>query len=357
MKILSSPWVHLKRIHPGARALVVTGALLITAGIWAPVPAGATFTGATPGNVAFIAICNGEHRTTVYSLNPVGVPPPTYTCPGGTSPEYTQSTAGSATPCRTSRLGVRRSTSPATASRGTTREPMATSPSTKWRTRPTVSGSPGSQTDGATQITFPGSQQRLRADRLGQRKRVGVHPLQRGHDVLCALHPEPDRRRHADARHDLRPAPAAKPISGEASRPEIDPAEQQPDPLRGYGQPHPPRSARRRFRRRDLSRRVRHRRRPGRRVPGLEPAGTSIIFDRSHNIYVFYGIDPTLGTATACELWAATREPRLSRLSPRPTRDGLPRYPCNPRELVRVDKARWRETTSSWTWGTGSAAR
>jgi len=71
------------------------GILLMAAGIWAPVPAGAAFSGATNGNVAFASICTSTIGQATYSLNPNGSPPPTYSCPGGTSPNYTQSTAGS----------------------------------------------------------------------------------------------------------------------------------------------------------------------------------------------------------------------------------------------------------------------
>ena len=159
MRIPGSPIVHLRAMHAGARALLVTGVLLVAAGVWAPVPAGATFQG-SQGNVAFIANC-GPAGQVIYSVNPVGNPPPTYACPGGSNP-YTQSTAGSA------------DSMPYLSSQGSTlyfasdrpgdgNNPGANGnfaiyqvayPSTN------LSGSPGSQTDGAsqiTQLTSPGS--------------------------------------------------------------------------------------------------------------------------------------------------------------------------------------------------------
>ncbi len=159
MKIPSSRWVHLKAMHAGPRALVVMGVVLITAVVWAPVPAAATFQG-SQGNVAFVANC-GPAGQAIYSVSPVGSPPPTYSCPGGTNP-YTQSTAGSA------------DSMPYFSSQGSTlyfasnRPDNGNNPGANGNfaiyqvTYPAtgLSGSPGSQTDGAsqiTQLTSPGS--------------------------------------------------------------------------------------------------------------------------------------------------------------------------------------------------------
>ena len=139
-----------------SRSVGLIGILLMAAGIWAAAPAGATFSGATNGNVAFASICASTIGQATYSLNPNGSPPPTYSCPGGSSPNYTQSTVG----------GI--DSMPSFDAQGTTlyfssdRPGSGNNPGANGNfaiyqvTYPsTVSGSPGSQTDGATQITFP----------------------------------------------------------------------------------------------------------------------------------------------------------------------------------------------------------
>jgi hypothetical protein len=68
------------------------GAVLAAAGITATAGvAGATFTGASNGKVGLIATCDGVNiGQAVYSIDPNGSPPPTYSCPGGTAPNYTE---------------------------------------------------------------------------------------------------------------------------------------------------------------------------------------------------------------------------------------------------------------------------
>ena len=119
-----------------SRLFGLTGLLAASAGVWFAAPAGATFTGVANGNVAFASICNSTIGQAVYSLNPNGSPPPTYTCPGGTAPNYTQSTAGSidSMPYFSSQgTTLYFSSDSAT---GTILERTATSPSTTWPTRP-----------------------------------------------------------------------------------------------------------------------------------------------------------------------------------------------------------------------------
>ena len=140
------------------RLLLAAGtALLTTCGVLAlPAVAGATFLGASNGNVGFIAICDGVNiGQAVYSLSPNGSPPPTYSCPGGAAPNYTQSSAGGtdAMPFFSSDGSTLYFAS--NRSNGTT---------TPWAIYgvgypATVSGSPGSQTDGATALTTPGGSQ------------------------------------------------------------------------------------------------------------------------------------------------------------------------------------------------------
>ena len=140
----------------GTRALGLVGILLIAAGVWAPSPAGATFSGATNGNVVFASICASTIGQATYSLNPNGSPPPTYSCPSGTSTNYTQSTAGGidSMPYFDSQGATLYFSSDRP---GSGNNPGANGNFAIYQVAypPTVSGSLGSQTDGATQITFP----------------------------------------------------------------------------------------------------------------------------------------------------------------------------------------------------------
>jgi len=108
-----------------------------------PALAGATFPGSSNGNVDFIAICDGNIGQATYSLTPSA----TYTCPGGAAPNYTQTSAGSI------------DSMPYFNSAGTTlyfssnRAGNYAIYSVPYPA--TITGSPGSQVDGATQLTFP----------------------------------------------------------------------------------------------------------------------------------------------------------------------------------------------------------
>jgi Tol biopolymer transport system component len=114
-------------------------------------PAGATFSG-NNGNVAFVSTCDGTIGQAVYSVNPNGNPPPTYNCVDGAAPTYTQSTAGSI------------DTEPYFSSTGTTLYFSSNRTSNpdggpyQIYSVPypaTITGSEGSQVDGATQLTTP----------------------------------------------------------------------------------------------------------------------------------------------------------------------------------------------------------
>jgi hypothetical protein len=94
------------------------------------------------------------------------------------------------------------------------------------------------------------------------------------------------------------------PVSGEASRPEIDPADNSQilyvgtdNHIHLVSMASPPA-----FADRDLSNESGIVTSQVDEYPDWNPAGTRIIFDRSHKIYV---LDPTSAPATACGLWAS----------------------------------------------------
>jgi hypothetical protein len=307
VKIVSERLVDLRAMHARARALAVIGILLITGGIWAASPAGATFSGATNGNVAFISICNSTIGQATYSLNPNGSPPPTYSCPGGTAPNSTQSTAGSI------------DSMPYFSSQGTTlyfssdrlasgNNPGANGNYAIYQVTypPTVSGSPGSQSDGATQITFPaaggGSSNDYAPTVSVDGSELTFIRCNSG-TTSCALYVQ---NPIVGGTPTLVSTTAAllqpNSVSGEASRPEINPAD--PSQALYVGTDNhihlvslasPPA-----FAERDLSNESGITAGQVDEYPDWNPAGTRIIFDRSHSVYVF---DPTTGPATACKLW------------------------------------------------------
>ena len=310
MKTSSSPLVGLRTMLTRPRTLALMGILLIAAGVWAPVPASATFIGATNGNVAFASVCTATIGQAIYSVNPVGSPPPTYSCPGGTAPNSTQSTAGSI------------DSMPYFSSQGTTlyfssdrlsngNNPGANGNFAIYQVTypPTVSGSPGSQTDGAVQITFPAAGGGSSNDYAPPYPRTGTSwPSSGATRARRHVRSTCRTRSSAEQRRSCRPrSPLLQPnsVSGEASRPEINPADPSPSSLRGHGQPHPPRQpgVTCAFTERDLSNESGI---PAGQIdeyPDWNTAGTRIIFDRSHSNYV---LDPTTGPATACKLWGTS---------------------------------------------------
>jgi hypothetical protein len=297
--------------RPGFTAMKVLGLALMVAGILAPASAGATFPagpGGSNGNVAFAAICSSDVGQAVYSISPNGSPPPTYTCPGGTSPNYTQSTAGSI------------DAMPYFSSQGTTlyfssnRLASGNNPGSNGRFAvyeapypPTVSGSPGSQTDNAVQITFPGSSDNDYAPTVSADGSEMAFIRCNAGSTSCALYTQsPIATGVATEIATSVPVMQPNPASGEASRPEIDPADDTQVIYEGTdGHLHlvslqSPAA----FTERDLSAESGITSGQVDEYPDWNGAGTSIIFDRSQSIYVFYGINPIAGTTSACQLWA-----------------------------------------------------
>ena len=342
----------------GTRALGLVGILLIAAGVWAPTPAGATFSGATNGNVAFAAICDPTIGQASYSINPNGSPPPTYSCPGGAAPNYTQSTAG----------GI--DSMPSFDSLGTTlyfssdRPASGNNPGANGNFAvyqvaypPTVSGSPGSQADGASQITFPAASGGTSNDYAPTVSADGSELTFircNAGTTSCALYVQspivggtPTLVSTAAAL--LQPAST----SGEASRPEIDPA----DPSRALyvgtdnhihlvSLASPPA-----FTERDLSNETGISAGQFDEYPDWNPAGTRVIFDRSHSVYV---LDPTTGPATACSLWGSSDpgteiEPIFA---PTDTATSSPAVAATLPGTCTCGPSSAVEATSFWTWVT-----
>jgi Tol biopolymer transport system component len=290
--------------------LGLLGILAITAGFWAPAPAGATFSGAQNGNVAFASICDSNTGQAVYSLNPNGSPPPTYTCPGGTSPTYTQSTAGSI------------DSMPYFSSQGTTlyfssdRPASGNNPGANGNFAiyqvaypPTVTGAAGSQSDGAVQITFPavsgGTSNDYAPTVSSDGSELAFLRCNSG-TTSCALYTQSPIIGGTPTLVTTAVAPLQpNSVSGEASRPEIDPTD--PSQILYVGTDNhihlvslaSPAT----FAERDLSSESGITSGQIDEYPDWNPAGTRIIFDRSHSVYV---LNPTSGPATACALWGAS---------------------------------------------------
>ncbi len=290
------------------RVMGLAGLLVATAGIWFAAPAGATFTGATNGNVAFASICNSTIGQAIYSLNPNGSPPPTYTCPGGTAPNYTQSTAGSI------------DSMPYFSSQGTTlyfssdRPSSANNPGANGNFAvyqvsypPSVTGSQGSQSDGAVQITFPaanGGTSNDYAPTVDQNGNELTFIRCDSGTTTCALYVQSPIVGGTPSLVTTAVAPLQpNSVSGEASRPEIDPAD--PSQILYVGTDNHIHlvSLTSAFTERDLSNQSGIASGQIDEYPDWNAAGTRIIFDRSHDVYV---LNPTAAPATACELWGAT---------------------------------------------------
>ena len=322
------------------------GTALVAAGIWAPLPAGATFTGAANGNVAFASICDGTNiGQAIYSVNPNGSPVPTSTCPGGTAPNYTESTAGSI------------DSMPSFSSQGTTlyfasnRPGAGNNPGANGNFAiyqviypSTVSGSPDSQTDGAAQITFPGTSQDYAPTVSADGSELSFIRCS-GTNTSCGLYVQSPVV-GGTARLVPTVVTLLQPngVSGAASRPEIDPNDDAQIIYVGtdnhihlvsLASPAA-------FAERDLSNESGITSGQIDEYPDWNPAGTRIIFDRSHSLYV---LDPTTGPATGCELWGSSDpgteiEPIFA---PTDTAVSSGAHLQSRRQHVRLDQARRRK--------------
>jgi Tol biopolymer transport system component len=256
----------------------------------APIPAGATFSGTSNGNVAFVAVCDGQNiGQAVYTLNPSGSPPPTYSCPGGTAPNSTQTTAGSS------------DSMPYFSSSGSTlyfaSNRLGNDAIFEVPYPSTITGSAGSQSDGATQLTFPTASG---ADFFDYAPTVSpngstlafVRCNSSGTD--CGLYtqsPIVGGTPTLVTTSQLVATPDA--VSGAADRPEIDPADPTQVLYVGVdGHIHLV-SLTGAF--------------AADEYPDWNPTGTSIIFDSNraggHKVYL---LNPTVTPATATALWPTT---------------------------------------------------
>jgi WD40-like Beta Propeller Repeat len=292
-----------------SRLMGLMGIVAITVGISYPAPAGATFSGAQNGNVAFASICDSNTGQAIYSINPDGTPPATYACPGGASPNYTQSTAGSI------------DSMPYFSSEGSTLYFSSNRPSSgnnagangnfalyQVAYPPTVSGSAGSQSDGAVQITFPiaggGSSNDYAPTVSADGTTLAFIRCNDG-TTSCALYVQSPIVGGTPTIVTTSALPLQpNPVSGEASRPEIDPADNSQilyvgtdNHIHLVSMASPPA-----FTERDLSNESGIATGQVDEYPDWNPAGTRIILNRSHKIYV---LDPTAAPATACGLWAS----------------------------------------------------
>jgi hypothetical protein len=291
-----------------SRLFGIGGLLATSAGIWYAAPAGATFTGASNGNVAFASICNSTIGQAVYSLNPNGGSPPTYTCPGGTAPNYTQSTAGSI------------DSMPYFSSQGTTlyfssdrlstgNNPGANGNFAIYQVAypPTVTGAQGSQSDGALQITFPaasGGSSNDYAPTVDQNGNELAFIRCDSGTTSCALYVQSPIIGGTPTPVTTAVAPLQpNSVSGEASRPEIDPTDPTQIIYVGTDNHIHLVSLTGAFVERDLSNESGIVNGQADEYPDWNPTGTRIIFDRSHKVYV---LDPTTAPATACALWGAS---------------------------------------------------
>jgi hypothetical protein len=292
-----------------SRVSGLAGLFAATAGLSFAAPAGATFTGATNGNIVFaVASCNASGQA-LFSLNPAGAPPPS-TCPGGTPPNFTQSTAG----------GI--DSMPYFSSLGSTlyfasdRAASANGPGADGNFAiyqvaypPAVTGSPGSQTDGALQITFPdpgssgSTNDYAPTVDLNGNELAFIRCATTTGSTSCGLYVQTPIVGGLPALVTTAVTPLQpNATNGEASRPEIDPGD--PSQIMYVGTDNHIHlvSLTSAFGERDLSHESGISGGQTDQYPDWNPAGTRIIFDRNQFLYV---LDPTTPTATACELWGS----------------------------------------------------
>jgi hypothetical protein len=170
---------------------------------------------------------------------------------------------------------------------------------------PTVSGSPGSQTDNATQITFPGASSNDYAPTVSPDGSKLAFIRCNGGTTSCALYVQsPIVGGTPTLVSTSVSLQQPNSVSGEASRPEIDPGDPNEVIYEGVdGHIHlvslaSPAA----FAERDLSAESGIAGGQTDEYPDWNAAGTRIILDRSHTVYV---VDSTTGPATSCQLWGS----------------------------------------------------
>ncbi len=307
------------RLSAGASRVLGLAVIVVAATFtWPPTLAGATFPGTENGNVAFVAICDGQNiGQAIYSLNPNGSTPPTYSCPDGAAPSSTQSTAGSI------------DSMPYFSADGSTlffaSDRLGNDAIFEVHYPATISGAPGSQSDGATQLTFPTADGENFDDYAPTVSSNGTTLAfircnsDDGDCRLCTQSPVLGGTPTAVATSVSLTSPDA--VSGAADRPEIDPADPTQVVYVGDDQHIYLVSLTGAFAERDLSNES------GvggsaDEYPDWNPDGTRIIFDSNraggHKIYV---LNPTTTPATATALWGSSDpgteiEPMFSPTSP-----------------------------------------
>jgi Tol biopolymer transport system component len=278
----------------------VAGGAALATGLLASLPAGASFVGTSNGNVAFVAVCDGQNiGQAVYSLNPNGSSPSTYACPGGAAPNSTQVTAGSI------------DSMPYFSSTGSTlyfaSNRLGNDAIFEVPYPSTITGAPGSQTDGATQLTFPTANGASFSDYAPTVSSDGntlafVRCDSSGTDCnLYTQSPIVGGTPGLVTTSQLLAPPDA--VSGAADRPEIDPADPTQVLYVGVDGHIHLISLTGAFAERDLSKES------GvgtfaDEYPDWNPTGTSIIFDSNrtggHKVFL---LNPTVTPATVTALW------------------------------------------------------
>jgi Tol biopolymer transport system component len=292
------------RLSAGAsRALGLAGAVVVAAFTSAPTLAGATLPGAEDGNVAFVAICDGQKiGQAIYSLNPNGGSPLTFSCPGGTAPSSTQASAGSI------------DSMPYFSADGTTlflaSNRLGNEAIFEVHYPSTIAGLPGSQADGATQLTFPatdGENFNDYAPTVSSNGTTLAFIRCNAEDGDCLLYTQsPVVGGTPTVVVTLVSLEPPDPVSGAADRPEIDPVDPTQVLYVGEDQHIHLVSLTGAFAERDLSTES------GvggsaDEYPDWKPDGNRIIFDSNrtggHKIYI---LDPTTTPATATALWGSS---------------------------------------------------
>jgi Tol biopolymer transport system component len=171
-----------------------------------------------------------------------------------------------------------------------------------------LSGSPGSQTDGAsqiTQLTSPGSSNDYAPTVSADGAELSFIRCNAS-TTSCSLYVQSPIVGGTPTLVPTSPVLPALPdaVSGAASRPEIDPADNTQILYVGTDNHIHLVSTTSAFPERDLSSESGYSGQSD-EYPDWNPAGTNVIFDRSHVVNVFYGINPTAGTASACQLWSS----------------------------------------------------